>query len=97
MCVCAYIVSSRTQVKQAKFTLVQTNAIKHIQVTKCLLGVQLVIHLLTLPTTPSLSVSLSFCCYPPPSLSKPLSLPLKKKKKKRLEEKKKQYNQIGKK
>ena len=32
MCICAYIVSSRTQVKQVKFTLVQTNVIKHVQV-----------------------------------------------------------------
>ena len=32
--VCSYIVSSRTQGKQVKFTLVQTNVIKYIQ-DKC--------------------------------------------------------------
>ena len=36
VCVCADIVSSRTQVKQVKFALVQTNVIKHIRVTKWL-------------------------------------------------------------
>ena len=43
MCVCAYKVSSRTQVKQVKFTLVQTNVIKYMQVARWLYGV----HFLT--------------------------------------------------
>ena len=64
MCVCAYKVSSRTQVKQVKFTLVQTNVIKYMQVARWwLYGVHFLInqaHIISIRCT---CLSASYICF----------------------------------
>ena len=64
MCVCAYKVSSRTQVKQVKFTLVQTNVIKYMQVARWwLYGVHFLTNFSYVISVKCTCLSTSYICF----------------------------------
>ena len=63
MCVHTYIVSSRTQVKQVKFTLVQTNFVKHIQTNKWLYGVHFLTNFSYVISVKCTCLSTSYICF----------------------------------